>query len=213
MQGKWEKEREKEEEKVKELMKAREILINDVVQLKESLHTDKSKFETKIKALLDEISSKDGKMNSLMSNLEKVKAELNTTIQSLEKSELTYAQYLKYMEEFKSEQESKIFRLEEDIRKQQLMLSAAAVERDAAMSKVLELEAAVGAAVEERRGLLERCLVAEGETDRTRNVTIELRRKMEDSQADIHELGRENQSLQVGYKINSFLDNFKIIEM
>ena len=77
------------------------------------------------------------------------------------------------------------------------MLSTAVVERDAAHSKMLELQAAVGAATEERRGLLERCLAAEAETERSRNLTVELRRKMEDSQAALHELGRENQSLQV----------------
>ena len=79
------------------------------------------------------------------------------------------------------------------------------MERDAASSKLLELEAAVGAATEERRGLLERCLAAEAETERSRNLTVELRRKMEDSQAALHELGRENQSLQViRVNINSF---------
>ncbi len=77
------------------------------------------------------------------------------------------------------------------------MLSTAVVERDAAHSIMLELQAAVGAATEERRGLLERCLAAEAETERSRNLTVELRRKMEDSQAALHELGRENQSLQV----------------
>merc|ERR1711990_49744 len=35
-------------------------------------------------------------------------------------------------------------------------------ERDTALSKNLELEAAVGSATEERRGLLERCVSAEG---------------------------------------------------
>ena len=81
--------------------------------------------------------------------------------------------------------------------RRQLELSAAAVDRDAALSRVLELEAAVAAAAEERRGLLERCLAAEAETERARNVTVELRRKMDDSQAALHELGRENQALQV----------------
>ena len=70
-------------------------------------------------------------------------------------------------------------------------------ERDAALSKALELEATVGSANEERRGLLERCVAAEAETERTRNMTVELRRKLDDAQAALHELGRENQSIQV----------------
>ena len=71
-------------------------------------------------------------------------------------------------------------------------------ERDTALSKNLELEAAVGSATEERRGLLERCVSAEGETERSRGLTLELRRKLDDAQAALHELGRENQSIQVG---------------
>ena len=47
------------------------------------------------------------------------------------------------------------------------------------------------------RSLLERCLGAESELDRSRSSLIELRRKLDDSQAALHELGRENQSIQV----------------
>ena len=32
---------------------------------------------------------------------------------------------------------------------------------------------------------------------RTRSTTVEMRRKLDDSQAALHELGRENQSIQV----------------
>ena len=46
---------------------------------------------------------------------------------------------------------------------------------------------------------MERCLGAEGELDRSRSSLIELRRKLDDSQAALHELGRENQSIQVKY--------------
>ena len=49
------------------------------------------------------------------------------------------------------------------------------------------------------RSLLERCLGAESELDRSRSSLIELRRKLDDSQAALHELGRENQSIQVWY--------------
>ena len=40
-------------------------------------------------------------------------------------------------------------------------------------------------------------MAAEAETDRTRNMTVELRRKLDDAHAALHELGRENQSIQV----------------
>ena len=40
-------------------------------------------------------------------------------------------------------------------------------------------------------------LGAESELDRSRSTIVELRRKLDDSQAALHELGRENQSIQV----------------
>jgi early endosome antigen 1 len=68
---------------------------------------------------------------------------------------------------------------------------------DSALSARLELEAKVESASDERRSLLERCLGAESELERSRSVVVELRRKLDDSQAALHELGRENQSIQV----------------
>ena len=62
----------------------------------------------------------------------------------------------------------------------------------------LELEAKVEAASDERHSLLERCLGAESELDRSRSTLVELRRKLDDSQAALQELGRENQSIQGG---------------
>ena len=50
---------------------------------------------------------------------------------------------------------------------------------------------------EERRALLERCLASEGELEKLREKNNEMRRKLDDTQAALHELGRENQSLQV----------------
>lgn len=53
------------------------------------------------------------------------------------------------------------------------------------------------AAVEEQRGLVERCVAAESEVDRLQSQLTQLRRKLDDSTAALHELGRENQNLQV----------------
>jgi len=44
---------------------------------------------------------------------------------------------------------------------------------------------------------MSRCLASETECDKLRERASELRRKVEDSQAALLELGRENQSLQV----------------
>ena len=70
---------------------------------------------------------------------------------------------------------------------------------DVALSDRLELEAKVEAASDERRSLLERCLAAEGELDRSRSTLVELRRKLDDSQAALQELGMTSLFRNSGY--------------
>lgn len=55
----------------------------------------------------------------------------------------------------------------------------------------------VDASAEEQQGLVERCLAAELEVERLQGQLTQLRRKLDDSMAALHELGRENQNLQV----------------
>ena len=50
--------------------------------------------------------------------------------------------------------------------------------------------------------LVERCIASEGECDKLREKVTEHRRKLDDAQAALQELGRENQSLQVGWSWN-----------
>ena len=102
--------------------------------------------------------------------------------------------------DFKSQLSDKVRMLtevEKESEKLKRELSDVEADRDAALSRSLEAEAVLGATTEERKALLERCLAAEGEMERGRNTNIELRRKLDDAQAAVHELGRENQSLQV----------------
>ncbi|KAG0717391.1 Early endosome antigen 1 [Chionoecetes opilio] len=61
----------------------------------------------------------------------------------------------------------------------------------------LELEVRVEAAAEEQQSLVERCLAAESEVERMQGQLTQLRRKLDDSTAALHELGRENQNLQM----------------
>ena len=56
---------------------------------------------------------------------------------------------------------------------------------------------------EEKMELQNNCSQWENEVDRLKFNAAELRRRLEDSQAALHELGRENQSLQVR---NNFKD-------
>lgn len=95
------------------------------------------------------------------------------------------------------ELETKVAEVEDNRGQMETKLRDSNKERDAALSLQLELEAKLGSVSDERKVLLERCLTAENELDRSRNSVIELRRKLDDSQAALHELGRENQAIQV----------------
>ena len=57
------------------------------------------------------------------------------------------------------------------------------------------------------RSPLERCLGAESELERSNSILIELRRKLDDSQAALHKPGRENQSIQVNSNSLRVIDN------
>jgi early endosome antigen 1 len=59
------------------------------------------------------------------------------------------------------------------------------------------LEAKLENSNDERRMLVERCIASEGECEKLREKVTEHRRKLDDAQAALQELGRENQSLQV----------------
>lgn len=71
-----------------------------------------------------------------------------------------------------------------------------------------ELETRLALFEEEKVELQNSCSQWENEVDRLKFNAAELRRRLEDSQAALHELGRENQSLQVG---NWITQNFLII--
>lgn len=64
-------------------------------------------------------------------------------------------------------------------------------------STFVELEAKVALLEEEKANLQNNSNQWETEVDRLKFNSVELRRRLEDSQAALHELGRENQSLQM----------------
>lgn len=59
------------------------------------------------------------------------------------------------------------------------------------------LEAQLAASQSEQQALLERCYASSSESENLRKTIADLRRRLEESQAALHELGRENQTLQV----------------
>jgi septal ring factor EnvC (AmiA/AmiB activator) len=61
----------------------------------------------------------------------------------------------------------------------------------------LALEAQLAASQSEQQAVLERCYASSAENENLRKTITDLRRRLEESQAALHELGRENQTLQV----------------
>ncbi len=59
------------------------------------------------------------------------------------------------------------------------------------------MEAKLSNLSEEKRALIERCINSEEECDKLKNEVFQMRHKLDDSIAALHELGRENQSLQI----------------
>uniref|UniRef100_A0A8C4I7K0 Early endosome antigen 1 n=1 Tax=Dicentrarchus labrax TaxID=13489 RepID=A0A8C4I7K0_DICLA len=68
---------------------------------------------------------------------------------------------------------------------------------DELRGEIAVLEATVQNNQDERRALLERCVKGEGEIEKLQAKVVELRRKVDDTTAAMQELGRENQSLQI----------------
>jgi chromosome segregation ATPase len=64
-------------------------------------------------------------------------------------------------------------------------------------SKNLELEAKLSNCIDERNELAERCINAEKLSETSRLQNVELKRRYEDTQSALQELGREHQNLQI----------------
>lgn len=94
-------------------------------------------------------------------------------------------------------QEAGLEALREQLASEQTGRQAAQTQLDAAQGDKLELEAKLENALDERRALLDRCLRSEAEAETLRTNAADLRRRLDDSLAALHELGRENQLLQM----------------
>ncbi|XP_037520015.1 early endosome antigen 1 isoform X2 [Rhipicephalus sanguineus] len=94
-------------------------------------------------------------------------------------------------------QEAALEALREQLASEQANRQTAQTQLDSVQGDKLELEAKLENALDERRALLDRCLRSEGEAETLRTNAADLRRRLDDSLAALHELGRENQLLQM----------------
>lgn len=70
-------------------------------------------------------------------------------------------------------------------------------ESDEFRGQVMVLQATVQNNADERRALLERCITAEQSVEQFKQNESQLKRRLDNAQAAMHELGRENQAMQV----------------
>merc|ERR1719264_641033 len=166
------------EERLGDLEKAKEMLLNAKVELQGKLEGAERNFQTAAKEALRRQEENAAKLSEAASLREQLSSEMTQQSES-HRSAL-------------SAQEAEAGRSRAEAK-----LNEATLEMNSALSAKLELEAKLGSIADERKALLERCLAAESELDRTRSTTVEMRRKLDDSQAALHELGRENQSIQM----------------
>ena len=68
---------------------------------------------------------------------------------------------------------------------------------DETLTTKLEMEAKLSNLNEEKRALIERCISSEEQSKWLKDDAIQLKRRLEEAEAALHELGRENVSLQV----------------
>ena len=197
LQSQSELEKTKVAEEMMELRTAKDLLLSQIIDLKndkESLTAgiviENEKNQARFAAL--EIKLQDSKLN-LEKSKEDHEKEIALHLESRNKSK----GIIDALEKKVLDCNSDISDLTEERSRLTSRAEMAESERDEALSRALELEAGVSSALEERRGLMERCVAAEAETERTRNMGVELRRKLDDAHAALHELGRENQSIQV----------------
>jgi len=187
----------KTEEEISELRTGRDILLSQIVELRGENETLSSNMIIENEQNQARVAALEIKLQDSKLNCEKFKQDLEKeTKLHLEAKNIHHEEKISFEKQVNDSQ-NKISSLSEDVSKLKADIATAEKDRDDALSKNLELEAGVSSALDERRGLLERCVAAESETERTRNITVELRRKLDDAHAALHELGRENQSIQV----------------
>lgn len=123
--------------------------------------------------------------------------DLNAEKESHRSDKETWSESKTCLEQEAAELRSKLLNVEHSLgQKNQRCLELNTISEKYLTQKI-ELETRLTLAGEEKHALHNSCSQWETEVDRLKFNAVELRRRLEDSQAALHELGRENQSLQM----------------
>nr|XP_034307075.1 early endosome antigen 1 isoform X2 [Crassostrea gigas] len=191
------KERLEREQEFQSLEEAKELLINQKIKLASQLEELNVQFQQ-----VKQENSEDTKaLKSLQQSLKEENSKLQTKLMSTNEE---LENLKRQTDEEKAKFEVELSVLNENLTtiRGDLVSNLAALEEanklnDQLMGGKLEMEAKLENNNDERRILLERCLTSEEKCENLRQESIDLRRKLDDTQAALQELGRENQSLQI----------------
>ncbi|KAH6928025.1 hypothetical protein HPB50_010605 [Hyalomma asiaticum] len=192
-------------------LSALELEVGNLRNNQVALEADRTAFELEVENLRTshaEMEASHAALETLVAELhrrsDQQAAEHQQAVQGLQ-AELARAQNkaLQATSELEAEQqrsarqEAALEALREQLAAEQASRQTAQTQLDSAQGDKLELEAKLENALDERRALLDRCLRSEGEAETLRSNAADLRRRLDDSLAALHELGRENQLLQM----------------
>ncbi|XP_060565596.1 early endosome antigen 1-like [Ruditapes philippinarum] len=190
-------EKKERHQEVSALEEAKGILITQKVEVQNQLDG----MEDKIKQAEDAV--QEAKSNS--ANVQQMLREENSGLQTkLDDREKKCGELERQLEEENARTEMQLSVLNEnlgtvrvDLVTAQQQVSELTKLTDELKGEKLELEAKLENSNDERRLLLDRCVKSEGECEKLQQKSLDLKRKVDDMTTALHEMGRENQSLQI----------------
>lgn len=182
--------------------------ISSLEEAKNLLISQKLEIQNQIDGMEEQVRKAEAVVESTKtasSNVQHLLREENSTLQhKLDEKQKELETVQKQLDEESARTELQLSVLNEnlgtvrgDLVAAQQQVSELTKLADELKGEKLELEAKLENNNDERRVLLERCLKSEGEFEKVQTKTLELKRKLDDSQAALQEIGRENQSLQI----------------
>lgn len=194
---KWSTEKDELVQSQETLKGAQEILISTKVKIQnqleaslEELSQEKDKFhkyqESHDAKLAEELMRRQRLQVELDQEKEKLKVSDNEKESIKERLQLELSTLRDNLDSVRGEWQQALQQVEERN-----------TESDELRGQVVVLQATVQNNADERRALLERCLTAEQSVEQYKQNEAQLKRRLDNAQAAMHELGRENQAMQV----------------
>lgn len=184
----------KEVEDIKSLFEHSQVVVSELEECNKLLLDQKAETKQQIATLEgDLVEAKKNaheKQTALQNELSAVAAAKETTEEELAAEKCKFIELKKKNEVLKESSE-------EEIEKKNKELKDMCASLDDIAGEKLALEAQLAASQSEQQALLERCYASSAESENLRKTITDLRRQLEESQAALHELGRENQTLQL----------------